>query len=374
LSAGTHAITASVTDANGAPGSDQITVTVNANTPPVVAISAPADASTAVLGDTVTFAGSATDVDDGDLTASLSWESSLDGTIGSGAGFSTAGLSLGTHTITASLTDAHGAPGSDQITLTINPNTPPVVTISAPADGTSATQGDVIAVAGSATDAEDGDVTAGLSWESSLDGTIGSGAGFSTSVLSLGTHTITASLTDAHGAPGSDQITLTINPNTPPVVSITSPANGSSATQGSPVAFSGSATDSEDGDLTASLSWESDLDGSIGSGAGFSILVLSAGTHTITASLTDAHGAPGSDQITLIINPNTSPVVTISAPADASTAVLGDTVTFAGSANDAEDGDLTASRTPSRRRSPMQTARRAATRSRSPSMRIRRRW
>jgi hypothetical protein len=201
----------------------------------------------------------------------------------------------------------------------------------------------VIAVAGSATDAEDGDVTAGLSWESSLDGTIGSGAGFSTSVLSLGTHTITASLTDAHGAPGSDQITLTINPNTPPVVSITSPANGSSATQGSPVAFSGSATDSEDGDLTASLSWESDLDGSIGSGAGFSILVLSAGTHTITASLTDAHGAPGSDQITLIINPNTSPVVTISAPADASTAVLGDTVTFAGSANDAEDGDLTAS-------------------------------
>jgi hypothetical protein len=87
--------------------------------------------------------------------------------------------------------------------------------------------------------------------------------------------------------------------NTPPVVTITAPANGSSVPVGTPVNFSGTATDAEDGNISASLTWTSSINGTIGSGAAFSTSSLAAGTHTITASVTDSAGAPGSAQITL---------------------------------------------------------------------------
>jgi hypothetical protein len=68
----------------------------------------------------------------------------------------------------------------------------------------------VITFTGSASDAEDGDLTAGLSWVSSLDGAIGTGGSFSRSDLSVGGHTITATVTDSGGLAASEQITLTV--------------------------------------------------------------------------------------------------------------------------------------------------------------------
>ena len=96
-------------------------------------------------------------------------------------------------------------------TLVGGGNTAPLVTITAPADGSSFDQGVSIAFVGTASDAEDGDIAASLQWTSDLDGFIDSGAGFSTSVLSVGTHTITASVTDSGGLPGSNSITVTVN-------------------------------------------------------------------------------------------------------------------------------------------------------------------
>jgi hypothetical protein len=64
--------------------------------------------------------------------------------------------------------------------------------------------------------------------------------------------------------------------------------------------FDGSASDAEDGDLTASLVWTSNLDGQIGTGGSFS-KVLSDGTHVITASVTDSGGNTGSDSITITV-------------------------------------------------------------------------
>ena len=67
-----------------------------------------------------------------------------------------------------------------------------------------------VSFAGTATDAEDGVLTAGLAWASSLDGAIGSGGSFTTSALSAGVHVITASVTDSGGTTGSATITITI--------------------------------------------------------------------------------------------------------------------------------------------------------------------
>lgn len=89
------------------------------NTPPTVTITAPADPTTVTEGDSVTFSGTATDAEDGTLTGSLSWSSNLDGTIGSGGSFSTSSLSVGTHTVTASVTDSGGLSGSDTVTVNV---------------------------------------------------------------------------------------------------------------------------------------------------------------------------------------------------------------------------------------------------------------
>jgi subtilisin family serine protease len=88
------------------------------NNPPTVAITAPANGSTFTSGAAITFSGSASDAEDGNLTSNLVWTSSLDGQIGTGGSF-TAALSDGTHTITASVTDSGGQAGSASITLTV---------------------------------------------------------------------------------------------------------------------------------------------------------------------------------------------------------------------------------------------------------------
>jgi DNA/RNA endonuclease YhcR with UshA esterase domain len=75
----------------------------------------------------VTFSGSASDDLDTGLTASLTWTSSINGPFGIGGTISTSTLSLGEHTITASVTDSGGLTGSQSIIVTIvnTPTVPP---------------------------------------------------------------------------------------------------------------------------------------------------------------------------------------------------------------------------------------------------------
>ena len=78
-------------------------------------------------------------------------------------------------------------------------------------------------------------------------------------------------------------------PNEPPIVSITSPADGAAFNLGDTIFFEGTASDTEDVDLTASLVWTSNIDSEIGTGGSFST-TLSNGTHTITAEVTTDSG------------------------------------------------------------------------------------
>lgn len=88
--------------------------------------------------------------------------------------------------------------------------------------------------------------------------------------------------------------------NTAPTVSIDSPSNGTSVSDGTPINFSGSASDAEDGNLSGAISWSSNLDGGLGSGASVNA-TLSVGTHTITASVSDSGGASDSDSISVTV-------------------------------------------------------------------------
>lgn len=97
-----------------------------ANTAPSVTISSPTSGQSFSQGATITFTGSANDVEDGSLTASLSWSSSIQGAIGSGGSFSRSDLIVGTHVVTASVTDSGSLSGSASVTITvIDPNAAP---------------------------------------------------------------------------------------------------------------------------------------------------------------------------------------------------------------------------------------------------------
>ncbi len=97
------------------------TIDGTSGAPPVITISAPGDGSSSEIGQSVAFTGSAIDPEDGNISASLSWSSSIDGSIGSGASFSTTALSLGSHTVTASATDSDSLSGSDVIQVSVTP-------------------------------------------------------------------------------------------------------------------------------------------------------------------------------------------------------------------------------------------------------------
>ncbi|HSF18994.1 MAG TPA: Ig-like domain-containing protein [Vicinamibacteria bacterium] len=100
----------------------------------------------------------------------------------------------------------------------------------------------------------------------------------------------------------TDTVSINVVPgNTSPSVSITSPANGSIFVEAETVTITGIASDAEDGDLTASISWASNRDGVIGSGGSVATTWLSAGTHAITAAVTDSGGLTTNDTIGIVI-------------------------------------------------------------------------
>lgn len=87
--------------------------------PPSVTIDTPPDGVTVGEGTRLTFFGGAVDPEEGDLSASLRWTSSLDGLLGTGE-MVDAALSLGTHTVTATATDAALGMGSARIRVTVS--------------------------------------------------------------------------------------------------------------------------------------------------------------------------------------------------------------------------------------------------------------
>jgi hypothetical protein len=105
----------------------------------------------------------------------------------------------------------------------------PTVDISSPGLDTQFDSGATVNFAGTASDPEDGTLTDGLVWTSSIDGQIGVGGSFS-QTLSDGNHTITASVTDSGGHTVNQSISLTMG--TPTVATSVSVDSISYATEG----------------------------------------------------------------------------------------------------------------------------------------------
>ncbi|MDX1693334.1 MAG: hypothetical protein R3208_06195 [Ketobacteraceae bacterium] len=290
LSAGTHEITAIVDDSSGARARDSITVTVaGQNTAPSVSILSPQEGTVVSEGSALTLTAEAYDQEEGNLSGAVQWSSSLDGSISSPAL-----LSLGDHLITATVVDSAGL--TEQATVSVSVvasnNTAPVVSIISPANNSGFGEGIALTLQADASDAEEGNLSGLVSWRSSLDGAIASPA-----TLSVGTHTLTATVTDSQGATHTDSVAVTITTvNTAPVVSILSPASGTTVDEGTSLLFTAEAMDEQEGDLSQSVSWESSLDGPIAD-----LATLSVGEHVIYATVVDSQGMTGSDAISVSV-------------------------------------------------------------------------
>ena len=87
----------------------------------------------------------------------------------------------------------------------------------------------------------------------------------------------------------SDRGAAQVPPAETLMVSIAQPPDGSTFFTADPVTLQGTAIDAVDGDLSARLTWSSDIQGPLGTGAVITTM-LNQGTHRVTASVTNSDG------------------------------------------------------------------------------------
>jgi hypothetical protein len=178
------------------------------------------------------------------------------------------------------------------------PDAPPAIVIDAPADGTHVTPGTTVVLSAMASDREEGDLSAAIEWSSDLVGSLGTGSPLAVS-LPVGRHVIVASVADGLGQLGLAETVVIVD--TPPLVTVSSPTTGTMIADGAVLHLRASAADAEDGDLSPSLVWSVDHDGTLGTGPSLDVDTLTPGTHTLTASVTDALGVQASASVTVVV-------------------------------------------------------------------------
>ena len=266
LSAGQHAISLRVEDTGGKSKTETVAITVGGpNSEPLCEITSPQEEAAYVLGQNISFAGTATDDDINNALLSISWESNRDGIFDTtaanstgGLGFSFSELSVGNHTITLRVEDEVGGLCTDTVQLAVG--TPPTLSLGSPTDADVYSVGDLVSFQAEVSDQEDVPSDISLSWTSDIDGEFSTqgpnsngAVSFNVSDLSVGLHSISVVATDSTGL--TDSTTLTIRINTPPDAPVVEITPNPAQTNDALIAVVSGSTDADGDNILYSYSW-----------------------------------------------------------------------------------------------------------------------
>jgi len=260
------------------------------------------------------------------------------------------GLNEGTGTSPANSVGSGGAPlgiltnGPQWVDgITLVPNDPPTVSITAPANNASFN-----APASFTITADASDPGGSISKVEFFRGTTKIGEDtaaaytFDVSGLAEGSYTFTARATDNQGAfTNSAVVNVTVGPplTTPPTVSITSPANGASFLAPAAITINANAADS-DGTVTKVefFNGATKLGEDMDAPYSFVWSNVAIGSYTLTAKATDDMTATTtSAAVSVNVIANQAPSITLSTPADLATNIgTGGTVTLSANVSDPE--------------------------------------
>jgi len=247
---GTYVYTAKATDRLGASTvSAPVTVVVLDNKAPYAIFDSPANGSTYTSPATIILKASAGDIEGGLVKVEFYNGTALLGTdTTSPFSITLSGVGAGTYAYSAKAYDNVNLTAvSSTINVTVsNPNTPPVVSLTSPANNSAYTAPAAITLNATASDSN------GIAKVDFYNGTTLLGSD-TTSPYSLalggvaaGTYAYTAKATDTlNASTTSAAVNIVVSaPNTPPTVSLTSPANQSSYTAPAAITLNATASDS----------------------------------------------------------------------------------------------------------------------------------
>lgn len=322
---GTHTITATATDAaqNVSPASAARTFSVDTVAPAVPSITSPSEGAFVNSG-SVTVSGSA---EPGSVVRIFEGVDQRAQRTADGLGSWSVAVPFadGTHTITATATDAAGNQSvpTGARTFTVDTVAPPVPSITDPAAGAFLSSS-AVTVTGTA---EPGSTVKVLEGAAVKGTTTAGGAGAYSVTIAFadGAHTIAVTATDAAGnaSARSDSRTFTVDTIAPAAPVFTAPAQGSAvATSDVPLAGTAEAGSTVRIYEGAALAAETAADPT---GAWSAVLTLADGLHTLTATATDAAGniSAVSAARTFTVDTIAPAAPAITSPADGATLTSG---------------------------------------------------
>jgi PKD repeat protein len=326
---GIYTAVLTVTDDDGAVGSDSVTVAVGANQPPVALASADVTTGKAPLVVAFSSAGS-TDLD-GTIT-SYSWNFGDGSPTSAAANPSHTFAAPGSYTATLTVTDNLGATDDHTVAIEATPNLAPVAV--AGSDVTAGTAPLIVNFDGTASSDADGTIVSYL-WNFGGSNSSSSATPQYTFPVA-GSYPVSLTVTDDNGATNTATTTIEVGatPNVPPTaVAGAAPTSGK---RNLAVSFTSSGSTDSDGTIQ-NRSWNFG-DGGSSTQANPTHTYTVAGTYTATLTVTDNAGAIDTDTVLITVTPNQPPVAV--AGASQTTVKTGVSITFSSAGTNDPDGTV----------------------------------
>jgi uncharacterized repeat protein (TIGR01451 family) len=112
---------------------------------------------------------------------------------------------------------------------------------------------------------------------------------------------------DTNAVNDTSTVSQSVPVNNPPVVTISAPPNQAVFDPGDTITFVATATDQEDGTLTNSIVWTSNVSGAMGTGGSVTRSNLAPGPHLVIATVTDSNNNVSADTVPIVIAIVTTP-------------------------------------------------------------------